>query len=602
MSMCSTAPETQTARSRRPTGGGLRPPPRATGGRLWSGWRVLGAAACGLLVSLAWGLELTYADLLHGVPGTLAAAVVERGPEPGAITINGGDSRGPSVPFTFEWGDGAADAQFFPARHVYADPGRNYLATVTAHYDDQSIGIVQVPVRFVAPALGAHAIPAEVAVSLPPVLPAGFLNTVSGDPWNDLLSPVGERAFVAQLPRAAYERVLGAFAVVQRDLVGHDLHRHDGTFRQLVFESPPEQPYAYSVWFAYPVLFVAHEAYFGAAPDWASFAHELGHNATLNSPASFRLGGRIDGPANAIVSETLAQIFAHVTCHEVVNRAATYGIPDDLAAEIAARARGSFAYLAGWGGPAPFCSWNDPDTEEDETMPTFMVLARQFFVHCAPDGSDYRAATQRLMSRLRLWCPEWEARFDRDHDTPEAARFRATLMVAALSYGVGRDLRAEFRSRGFPLDDAFHAEVVGAAAPPSAREAWRAHHFATVADSGPAADEADPDGDGRVNLLEFATGTDPRSAEAAPVLRASVRVGQVDLVFDRRAEAAALVYRIEQSIDLGTWTEIWCSNEHLYGGGTAPLARETVSVSAGAARCFYRLRVTAWPTPPPDLH
>jgi hypothetical protein len=524
------------------------------------------------LVSAAGALELTYADLLSGTPATLGAAVSDRGPGRGAITINGGDSRGPSVPFTFVWGDGSTDQQFFPAVHVYVDDGRNYLATVTAHYDDQSTATVMVPVRFVAPTLGVSVIPAEVVVTLPPVVPPEFLNTVTGDPWSEALQPVGEDAFAAELPRAAYERVLGAFAVVQRDLVGHDLHRYDGTFRQLVLETPPEQPYAYSVWFAYPVLFAANDACFGTEPDWASFAHELGHNATLNCPAAFRLGGKIDGPANAIVSETLAQIFAHVTCHEVVNHAESYGIPDDLAAEIAARARGSFAFLAGWGGPAPFSSWNDPDTEEDETMPTFMVLARQFFAHCAPDGSDYRAAARRMMSRLRLWNPGWETRYDRDNDTPEAARFRSTLLVAAVSYGVGQDLRAEFRARGFPIDDDFFGEVLEAPAPFSAQETWRKHNFGTEGDAGPAADDADPDGDGRSNLLEFAVDTDPRSADTASVLETSLLSGRVALSFFRRDEAAALVYQIEKSTDLLRWTEVWSSNDHVFSGGSKPTA------------------------------
>ena len=41
--------------------------------------------------------------------------------------------------------------------------------------------------------------------------------------------------------------------------------------------------------------------------------HEMGHNATLNSPADYYFGGKTDGPANAILSETIAQIFQHAT-------------------------------------------------------------------------------------------------------------------------------------------------------------------------------------------------------------------------------------------------------------------------------------------------
>ena len=107
----------------------------------------------------------------------------------------------------------------------------------------------------------------------------------------------------------AFEQVLTA----QHDLVNEDVKRTGEGFRQIVMLAPQTASgLAFSSWFTQPVMRAAKAAAFGADPNWSTFAHELGHNATVNSPAAFRLGDKIDGRANAIVSEALAQIFQHV--------------------------------------------------------------------------------------------------------------------------------------------------------------------------------------------------------------------------------------------------------------------------------------------------
>ena len=58
--------------------------------------------------------------------------------------------------------------------------------------------------------------------------------------------------------------------------------------------------------------------------EWSSFMHEMGHNFTLNSPADYYYGGKIDGNANAIFSESLAQIFQHATAFEIINNYSDY--------------------------------------------------------------------------------------------------------------------------------------------------------------------------------------------------------------------------------------------------------------------------------------
>src|SRR5439155_4839276 len=105
---------------------------------------------------------------------------------------------------------------------------------------------------------------------------------------------------------------------------------------------------------------------------------------TLNSPAAFAYGGKIDGPANAIFSETMAQTFQHATAYELLNQAESYGIGADLAAQIQASAmstmqvvRARYEHYVAQG--RRFVSWNDPSTPDDETMDTFMTIAFQFF-------------------------------------------------------------------------------------------------------------------------------------------------------------------------------------------------------------------------------
>jgi hypothetical protein len=84
---------------------------------------------------------------------------------------------------------------------------------------------------------------------------------------------------------------------------------------------------------------------------------------------------------------------------------------------------------------------------------------------------------------------------------------------------------------------------------------WRVQQFsaeqlANVAISGP---NADPDGDGLPNQLEYGFGQSPTltSANAAPVL--SIQSGALALTYTRRNDVTDLTYAVEVSSDLTTW-------------------------------------------------
>ena len=133
---------------------------------------------------------------------------------------------------------------------------------------------------------------------------------------------------------------------------------------------------------------------------------------------------------------------------------------------------------------------------------------------------------------------------------------------------------------------------VASTPPPLA--AWRQTNFGTTANSGSAADSADPDGDGVTNLLEYATGTDPNSASAAPTTLGN-SAGHLTLAFTRLRDATDVTYHVEASTDMITWTELWNSANNAYTS-SAPSAPQLVvdpQFISSFARRFLRLRIAS---------
>lgn len=127
---------------------------------------------------------------------------------------------------------------------------------------------------------------------------------------------------------------------------------------------------------------------------------------------------------------------------------------------------------------------------------------------------------------------------------------------------------------------------------------WRLRHFTPEELDDPALtdDLADPDGDGRPNLLEFAFGANPRASDAnlGPELQWDAASGTPRFVYRRQRDRALalVVYAIEYADDLaGPWLTLAGAGETILGtAGTV----ETVSVglpNPGGTR-FWRLRVS----------
>lgn len=313
------------------------------------------------------------------------------------------------------------------------------------------------------PVIAPVALPDELLVTIP-TDEVSLVSRMPGYGFSPSLTHFNDSFFTTNLPRDAVEYILTVAATVQRDLINSNVFLIDGGFAQCVLRDPAFGG-MYSIWYSSPVAFGSGDYGFQGTPQYSSFFHEMGHNFTLNFPAAYYYGGKIDGNANAIYSETLAQIFQHATAYEILNHAEQYGLPADLVFDIHRSAHSSISFVrmsyehylsAG----TNFFSWNNPATPTDETFDTFMTIAYQFFAHAETAEQGYRIPAQRLMRLLEVFKKDLRQQYDQQHNTPAADEFRATLLVTALSYAFQSDLRSEFRSLQFPISDATYDQLM----------------------------------------------------------------------------------------------------------------------------------------------
>jgi autotransporter-associated beta strand protein len=132
----------------------------------------------------------------------------------------------------------------------------------------------------------------------------------------------------------------------------------------------------------------------------------------------------------------------------------------------------------------------------------------------------------------------------------------------------------------------------------SSLETWRESNFGTTANTGPAADHADPDGDGVPNLVEYATGTlpDNASSTAHPQLHVSgfsPQPSHLTLTFNRIADPS-LTYLVLGADSLtGPWQSVWQSTGDANIAGPVTVADEVDLSSLDPRQRFMRLKVSA---------
>jgi hypothetical protein len=125
------------------------------------------------------------------------------------------------------------------------------------------------------------------------------------------------------------------------------------------------------------------------------------------------------------------------------------------------------------------------------------------------------------------------------------------------------------------------------------RNVWREIHFGTTYDGGTAADSADPDGDGRNNLLEYAIGSDPLGVDPGPAWLAP-NSHNLEFHFRGQRNATDLTYHVDASTNLVDWSEIWSNAEARYSGDLHTFEQTVVDpqILGATPRRFLRLRVT----------
>lgn len=120
---------------------------------------------------------------------------------------------------------------------------------------------------------------------------------------------------------------------------------------------------------------------------------------------------------------------------------------------------------------------------------------------------------------------------------------------------------------------------------------WRQANFGVFTNTGTAADDADPDGDGLNNLLEYALNLPPNAAGRVP---ASVQAtgGNLEYLYERSTAAfnGGTTYQVEWSDDLTTWSGAGVVETLLSDDGTTQQVKATLPAGSGGRR-FVRLRV-----------
>ena len=136
---------------------------------------------------------------------------------------------------------------------------------------------------------------------------------------------------------------------------------------------------------------------------------------------------------------------------------------------------------------------------------------------------------------------------------------------------------------------------------PTPLEYWRSQHFDQVelADGNQEGslwgDLADPDRDGRPNLVEYALGTQPRRGDASG-LTATSSADSLTFSYNRDTRKTDITYEPEASSDLADWGKV--ASELVSTDGTIETRRVMIPTTAGSGH-YLRLRIARSPEAAP---
>lgn len=124
-------------------------------------------------------------------------------------------------------------------------------------------------------------------------------------------------------------------------------------------------------------------------------------------------------------------------------------------------------------------------------------------------------------------------------------------------------------------------------------ETWRQTWFGITTNTGDAADDADSDHDGLLNVMEFALGLNPTTA-SAPVFQTTLTAGNIEFTYTRSTAAvlAGKTFHIPWTETLNglDWTETGTTEQILTDNGTTQTVKATIPAGTNGRR-FVRLEV-----------
>lgn len=167
---------------------------------------------------------------------SLAVSVENINNNTGEVTLNGADTKSPTIPFTWDWDDGNVTTGWFPQTHTYFDKTRNYIVKVTSHYTDGETDIAEVLVRFVPPCIIPTTLPSDIAV-LVPSHPVNLTSRLPGYGIPESLTYFDD-SFFGVINRSVVEYLLTAAASIQKDFANDNICLIDGGFRQVLLRDP----------------------------------------------------------------------------------------------------------------------------------------------------------------------------------------------------------------------------------------------------------------------------------------------------------------------------------------------------------------------------
>lgn len=379
----------------------------------------------------------------------------EINPQTGEVRMAGTLTESVKEPFTWNWGDGSETRGFFPQSHQYKVPRRNYLVTMTYRQSDGRDEVGVSPVFLTMAGIKPVPLPSQVRVSIPalkvPILDLStgrsqYANTPKIVPFDD--------SFFKSISRAEWEYVLTATAATLKELVNDDITMGDGTFRQLMVRDPAFGG-AYAITNSRPVTFAVGDVFMKGRPPWSALAHEMAHNFTLNSPA--RAPKRAGHPLGALVVESQANIVAFAACTDLVNSHQRWGLDRLLAFSISHDTRLGMGH---------FRRCYDDYVKDGKRFDTILADPKHpnsvwllnvpvyvFYRHAEEAARGYRIPTKRFMQFFQINDEALGKLGKVGKDRRQKHLIDATVLIAAMSYGLQKDLRTEFRALSYPVED-----------------------------------------------------------------------------------------------------------------------------------------------------